>query len=241
MVIYRATNIITGQCYIGQSVNFPDRKRVHIRRALKNEDNWVFHRAIRKYGADNFKWEIIYECKDKLILNVMETMKIIVNHSHISEGGYNMTWGGDGTSGYKHTDETKKIISNRMSGINNPMYGYVYTEKEREYISECTKKGITPDECKKRSARMVGKRNPTYGRKRTNEEKSLISKNRKGKLTGKDNPAYKSAPEYLITFPDGHQEIIKGLRTFCRDNELSRYLMENKPETIGYNVKRLYT
>jgi hypothetical protein len=241
MIIYKATNIITGQCYIGQSVNFASRKKVHIRRALKNEDTWVFHRAIRKHGADNFKWETIYECDDKLTLNVMETFKIMVNHSHMSEGGYNMTWGGDGISGYKHTDESKKKISDRMAGDNNPMHGHIYTDEEKQHISECTKNGITPEECKKRSERTIGKRNPIYGRKRTDDEKSLMSKNRKGKLIGKDNPAYKSAPEYLITFPDGHQEIVKGLKTFCRDNNLSRYIMNNKPKTIGYNVKRLYT
>ena len=39
----------------------------------------------------------------------METMKIIVNHTHISENkGYNLTWGGGGSSGYKFTSEQKR-------------------------------------------------------------------------------------------------------------------------------------
>ena len=59
---------------------------------------------------------MLCECNDYLILNIRETMKIITNHSHWTEGGYNLTWGGDGLSGYKHTDETKRKLSTHFKG-----------------------------------------------------------------------------------------------------------------------------
>ena len=240
MIIYKVTNIVNSMCYIGQTTRkFERRMKDHISVAIKQNKYWLFHIALREFGLHNFKWEIIYECGTKEMLNMMETFKIMVNHSHWTEGGYNMTWGGDGTSGYKFSDEHRRKQGERVSGKNNPMYGHVYTDEEKSYISKCTKEGITVEERKKRSIRMIGKRNPIYGRTRTIEEKALMSKNRKGKLTGKDTPTYKSAPEYLITFPDGHQEIIRGLKTFCRDNKLSRYKITENPQSLGYNVQRL--
>jgi len=41
----------------------------------------------------------------------------------------NMTDGGDGTTGYSHTDEHKQMMSAKQSGENNPRYGKVGTRK----------------------------------------------------------------------------------------------------------------
>ena len=52
-IIYKATNILDGKCYIGQTVKILEkRKREHINSALgKNNKNlMVFHKAIKKYG-----------------------------------------------------------------------------------------------------------------------------------------------------------------------------------------------
>ena len=110
-IIYKSTNLINGKCYIGKTItSLTKRKNNHIYTSKKFNENGkcskdeyrcYFYNALNKYGIENFKWEIIYECDDELILNIMETMKIIVNHSHRSEGGYNITWGGEGCSGYR--------------------------------------------------------------------------------------------------------------------------------------------
>ena len=41
----------------------------------------------------------------------------------------NMTDGGDGTTGYSHTDEHKQMMSAKQSGENNPRYGKVGTRR----------------------------------------------------------------------------------------------------------------
>lgn len=218
MIVYKITNKVNGKCYIGQTIKSLEERMIqHVTRVgRKKPVSTYLHKAMKGHGVENFKAEILCECNTKEEMNEKEAYYITYFDTFFMKGkGYNMTYGGEGSIGYKPTNETCEKIS-----IN-------------------TRLGISPEECKKRSERMIGKRNPTYGRKRTDEEKELMSKNRQGKLTGKDNPAYKSAPDYLITFPDGHQEIIKGLRTFCRDNGLSRYIMNHKPKTIGYNVKKL--
>lgn len=59
--IYRITNKINGKSYIGQSVNIKNRWYVH--KATK--DDYPIHRAIRKYGKNNFSWEILEECSEQ--------------------------------------------------------------------------------------------------------------------------------------------------------------------------------
>jgi group I intron endonuclease len=58
-IIYKVTNLTNGKVYIGQTVRtLHQRKNSHIRDLKKNMDI-VFHHALRKYGIDNFNWEII--------------------------------------------------------------------------------------------------------------------------------------------------------------------------------------
>ena len=58
--IYRATNRITQESYIGQTNNFHNRKWQHER--CYEKEKCKFHDAIEKYGTDNFEWEILETC-----------------------------------------------------------------------------------------------------------------------------------------------------------------------------------
>lgn len=94
--IYKIENKINGKIYIGQSINIKARLRSHICSAYnqnkKNDYDLVIHKAIRKYGADNFSYEIIEECpKEKL--NEREEYWIVYYDSYYN--GYNSTKGGD--------------------------------------------------------------------------------------------------------------------------------------------------
>lgn len=97
--IYKATNIINGKVYIGQSKDIYKRWNEHrIRPFNPNRDDYdcVFYRAIRKYGIDNFNFEIIEECK-KEELNKKEKYWIKYYNSFLGFkncNGYNMTLGG---------------------------------------------------------------------------------------------------------------------------------------------------
>lgn len=104
--IYKSTNIITGECYIGFDSKWPRRKKYH-KRFSKKQNNIKFYNAIRKYGWENFQWEVVYESLDgEHTLNVMENLFIMQFDSF--NNGYNSTLGGDGTIGYNHTEETKR-------------------------------------------------------------------------------------------------------------------------------------
>lgn len=157
--IYKSTNIITGKVYIGFDSNWPKRKQKHKTKYKKL--NLLFYDAIKKYGWDNFHWEIIYQSLDgPHTLNVMENHFINEYRSFYGFSdcnGYNMTLGGEGVLGLsgekspwfnrKHSEHTKKILSEKLKGkshkvsdstkqkLRSYMIGRIPTESERKKIS----------------------------------------------------------------------------------------------------------
>ena len=57
--IYKFTNKITGESYIGQSINIVSRYNSH--KYLCGSDTY-FHKNIRYYGFNNFSFEVLEEC-----------------------------------------------------------------------------------------------------------------------------------------------------------------------------------
>ena len=90
--IYKVTNKINGKVYIGQSVDIGRRWHTH----MTAKDDIYFHKAIQKYGVENFEWEVIEQCK-KSELDEREIYWIEYYDSF--NKGYNRTKGGDGNSG----------------------------------------------------------------------------------------------------------------------------------------------
>lgn len=122
--IYKITNNITGKIYIGKTKRKTrDRWLEHIRDAKHNQEkNVPLHKAIIKYGEDNFSIEILeHEIKEE-DLNNKEKYYIKKFNSTNSSIGYNATVGGDGgkTSNKLSNDEIeqiKNILLNDSSNI----------------------------------------------------------------------------------------------------------------------------
>lgn len=93
--IYKIENLVNGKCYIGQSIDVKRRWRSHRSCAFnpvnKNYD-CPLYRAIRKYGLNNFSFEVLEEC-DRDSLNKRETCWIKAFNS--MNNGYNLDEGGD--------------------------------------------------------------------------------------------------------------------------------------------------
>lgn len=97
MLIYKATSATTGKVYIGQtSQNLQERINQHNSHAYGCQYNYHFHNAIRKYGVNDFDYEIIEDnIASKDILNEREKYWISYYNSYYE--GYNSTMGGDGS------------------------------------------------------------------------------------------------------------------------------------------------
>lgn len=85
--IYKITNLINGKCYIGQSVHIERRWQEHLQPSADS----VIAMAIKKYGKDNFSFEVLeeVELEDIIVLDELEEMYIALNNS-IVPNGYNI-------------------------------------------------------------------------------------------------------------------------------------------------------
>jgi len=110
--VYRATSP-SKKSYIGiTSRKLSTRISEHHSKCKKY--NTPFYSALRKY-KDSFIWEIIEKCdsykeaakKERIYINKEKTL---------FPKGYNSTLGGEGALGFRHSKETKKLISLKNTG-----------------------------------------------------------------------------------------------------------------------------
>lgn len=96
--IYKITNLINNKIYVGQTrFEVKERFKEHLW-AAKRGIKYPLYSAIRKYGENNFKIEIIEEIEDSL-LNEREKFWIEKLNTFIkNQHGYNATYGGEGNS-----------------------------------------------------------------------------------------------------------------------------------------------
>jgi len=117
-IIYKVTNRINGKCYIGKTSRpLEERMYQHTFVAARNTSNSIFHKALRKYGVENFEWEIVEECESERALNLDEELYIRQFNSYApNKEGYNATYGGEGSTGRVLSDKTKAKISSSNIG-----------------------------------------------------------------------------------------------------------------------------
>lgn len=162
--IYLTTNLVNGKIYIGQH---------EFTGNLSVDNNYLgsgvyLKRAIKKYGRENFKREILRECKTKQELNNWEKIYIRRYKSQRLDIGYNIADG------------------DVLNGRNNPMKIPEVREKVKQTI-----RNLIPHISEVIKAQFQNGRVASFKGKHHSEETKLkISKSRIGKYTGKDNPNY---------------------------------------------------
>ena len=107
--IYKIENLINHKCYIGQSKNIQARWKKHICTSQNRKSksyNYPLYCSFRKYGIENFSFEVVEECTvDEL--NDKEIGYISIYNSFLN--GYNQTIGGNNST-YRPTEEILGII-----------------------------------------------------------------------------------------------------------------------------------
>ena len=142
--IYKTTNLINNMFYIGQH-KF-DKKKNYI------GSGKYLNRAINKYGRNNFKLEIIAYTDDKEETNILEIYNIKEHRNKFGkEMMYNLTDGGEGCEGYKHSSESL-----------NKMRGKKRSEEAKKRMSK-SHKGKHLSEAVKENLRLLwkGENNPS--------------------------------------------------------------------------------
>lgn len=166
---------------------------------------YALGRAIRKYGVEAFSMELIAESWSFDDLKEFERL-LIKQYDTFGPGGYNLTEGGDGFLGAKHSEETRAKFSRDRAGkiwteeekaklraarakVPHPMLGKRHSEEARAKIKQNRPdhngeknpfygKNHTPETIKK----ISGQNNHAYGKRLTLDQRA--------KLSGENNPRF---------------------------------------------------
>lgn len=141
MFIYLITNIINQKKYVGITTqNNPKRRWIeHKSKCLKNKELKIpLYNAMRKYGIDNFKFEVIEQINttDIEFLLTKETEKILQLNS-LTPNGYNLKL----KSSFRHMSaELSKKMSKSQQGIKK-------SNKSCEYLGVYANRGQKSFSC----------------------------------------------------------------------------------------------
>jgi group I intron endonuclease len=165
--IYRATNKINGKVYIGFTAHWPQRINGHnYDRRYGNAENKAFYNAINKYGWEAFEWDAIYQSHDYAhTLKTMEPHFINEHRSWVGFedcNGYNITLGGEGTTGWKRSQE---LIESHRQQLKGRKQSPEHIEKRRQVMTGKPKPSVQgeknpakrPEVREKLSQAMLGK------------------------------------------------------------------------------------
>lgn len=158
IAIYKITNTVNGKLYFGQTVNPKRRWYTHKHCASKDGQGYKLHSAIRKYGLDNFIFEVVHWCDDKTAADEFEAF--VIEESASRTLGYNITPGGGGLgSGKDHPAYGLQRSPEFGERISKRQIGRLLTENWKKSISEGLKgKPKTAEHAAKVGLAQKGKR-----------------------------------------------------------------------------------
>ena len=169
--VYAHVNKINSKIYVGQTIN-GDNPNERWKNGFGYETQPYFYRAIQKYGWDGFDHKIIASNLTKAEANNLEKLLIKKLNTNNKEYGYNLTAGGEGSEGFKHSDVSKSKMSKsqklrfKESGKKgHPMYGKKHSDETKKKIGKVSKEKWTDENYRKHMSevhvgKMIGSNNP---------------------------------------------------------------------------------
>lgn len=186
--IYKTTNLLNGKVYIGQH-QFLEFDPCYF------GSGRVILNALKKYGKENFKVELLCWADTVEELNETEVSYIKTYNSTDRKIGYNISKGGNNfMKDVPFSEEHKKHLSESHKGLPSPKRNVPISEEQKKKISESRKgypawnkglegfmkgKEVSEETRKKMSASAMGKPGTNTGKKFTKEHGEKISRSRK--------------------------------------------------------------
>lgn len=140
--VYLIRCSVNGKGYVGKTYDVSMRWYKHRWVANDGDDKrrgWhsALYGAMRKHGFDAFSVEVLEEYPDEASAFVGET-RWIDRLGTFGPGGYNMSRGGEGQTGFNPTAEARAKMARH--GSDNGCFGRVWSNEERGRHRELTKK-----------------------------------------------------------------------------------------------------
>lgn len=169
-IIYIATNLVNGKQNVGQTIR-KLKKRMGEHKGTDNGQ--LLHKAIKKYGIENFKW-ISFSCSEEE-LDWHETF-LIKELNTLAPNGYNLETGGHKNK--HHHELSKQKISKKLTGrIRTPEHS---NNLSKSHTGIKMKKHSEESKLL-RSKNNTGEKNPFYNKKHKKKSIQLMSIAKKGK------------------------------------------------------------
>lgn len=151
-VIYKITNKINGKIYIGQTRQAKPKNRIaeHFTKRVKNPS--MLYLAAKKYGRNNFEWEIIASADSQDNLNYLEKYFITFYRSLTKEHGYNICIGG--------TDAATKEVIWTLDAVKADALKYKSVKEWQEYSPSSVQRAYSQGWAKEVTSHMVFTQNP---------------------------------------------------------------------------------
>jgi group I intron endonuclease len=171
MIVYKATNRINGKIYVGKTAHtLQERIAGHLRASRLS----YFHKAIKKYGITSFDFSVIDTAEDESVLNQKEKYWIAYLNCKVPNG-YNLTDGGEGVLGMKHSEEARARMSLTRKGRPSPTKGKSPSLETRRKISQSLTGRKQSEETARKHAQIW------LGRRHTKESIQKMSASKRGK------------------------------------------------------------
>lgn len=255
MIIYKAVNIETGLCYIGQTIQ-PLKKRI---KGHKTNPSGYFGQSIKKYGIECFNFTVI----DRSATTMEELNKLEVSYikklNTLRPYGYNLQTGGKNkrthdstktklrylkhfpidckclktgvTYSFFNASETKEIGANPDAVVaaiakHRTNSGY-YWKKRNEDFPKCMDEWIFKKEKTKFSNRSVAN-------KGTKQSKEVIEK-RTSKIKGlRRSESFKKAASELMT-------VMRGVKVVDSNGVVYKSITEASQKTGAFrsNIRKV--
>lgn len=171
-LLYEITNLVNGKNYIGQHTT-------------ENVDDgymgsgMAIMRAVKKYGKENFKKEILLYAKNEVALNFFERSLVTPEFCAL-DSNYNLREGGG--HGGRHSQETiNKVLATKRAW--SPERKAAFTAKRSAALKGIKKGPRSPETRAKIAAALKGKN-------KSPETKAKLSQARKGKKGAPRTPEW---------------------------------------------------
>lgn len=137
--VYMIQNVVNNKIYIGSTVNYKNRVMAH-KRGLKGgyHDNRKLQKDYDEYGIEAFCYTLLCEESDED--KRFELEAVIIQALNSYESGYNLSI--DGRGKFLITEETRKKMSENNIGEKNNFYGKKHSDETRKIISDNAKSRV---------------------------------------------------------------------------------------------------
>jgi len=245
--IYLIKNIKNNKVYIGSAVNIDKRWSQH-KHYLKEGKHHSEHlqKAWNKYGEQSFTFDIIEEVSNPEHLLAYEQVYLDYYKSYEDDRGYNICKVAGSPLGVKHSEETRKKMSEASRNISEEtrkkrsvaLTGRKHTEQSKRKISEA-KRNISEETRKKISEAAKDRMSSKEARKKISEALTgrKLSQETKKKIS-QANIGKKLSEEHKKKLSEVNKNMSEETKQKLRKANIGKKLSEEHKKKLSEAKKR---